>query len=215
MNNNQIISYLTLRKLIGIFAIALPIILLIGSLLLSDCTGVQSSISAYYYTIMRDVFVGILITVGIFLFAYQGYEKIDNIASNLGGFFIISTSLLPASISKVSSCIIVPMEKGVIGILHNVFAGLFFLVLIYFCLILFPKSSGDLTEKKKKRNILYKTCGYIILVSMIMIGVSPILQENNFFRILRTIPTTFVFEAIALFAFGLSWLVKGKAIMND
>ena len=77
MNSNQnnknslVFSYLEHRKTIGILGIALPFVLLLGALIIYQ-TGLQTSISSYYYTGMRDVLVGTLVAYGIFLFSYTG-----------------------------------------------------------------------------------------------------------------------------------------------
>ena len=36
------------------------------------------SISSYYHSVMRDIFVGSLCAVGTFLISYRGYDKRDN-----------------------------------------------------------------------------------------------------------------------------------------
>ncbi|MEP6844586.1 MAG: hypothetical protein ABI861_01220 [Panacibacter sp.] len=48
-----IITYLTLRKIIGILAISLPFILVLGSLILDEPKEIHSSLSAYYYSHTR------------------------------------------------------------------------------------------------------------------------------------------------------------------
>jgi hypothetical protein len=60
--NALVISYLLLRKVIGILGFTLPFILSIGAYLISR-TGIQSSLSSYYYTDMRNVFVGVLCVI--------------------------------------------------------------------------------------------------------------------------------------------------------
>lgn len=64
--NSLVISYLALRKAIGYLGIALPFVVVLGAWLLKGL-GIQSSISDYYFTDMRDVFVGILFSIGVFL----------------------------------------------------------------------------------------------------------------------------------------------------
>ena len=64
-----IISYLAMRRLTGILGISLPFIVILGGLSQSD-PGLQGSISGYYYTNMRDLFVGILSGVALFLLSY-------------------------------------------------------------------------------------------------------------------------------------------------
>jgi len=85
-----VISYLTLRKAIGFLGISLPFTVSLGALLIFR-TGMQSSISNYYYTGTRDVFVGTLWAIGFFLLSYRGYERIDRIVGILGCVFALGT----------------------------------------------------------------------------------------------------------------------------
>ncbi len=74
-------SYLFLRKSLGYIGIALPFVLIIGKILL-ESPGISDSISSYYYSVMRNVFVGILCAIGIFLICYR-YELLPT-APNVG-----------------------------------------------------------------------------------------------------------------------------------
>src|SRR5258706_8775674 len=93
-NESLVMSYLTHRKVIGLMGVGLPFVVSIGAMLLSN-TGIQRSLSAYYYTGMRDVFVGILWAIGFFLLSYNGYAQVDNIAGNLGCVFAIGVAIFP------------------------------------------------------------------------------------------------------------------------
>jgi hypothetical protein len=79
----EIISYYTMRRAIGILGITLPLILVAGSSLFGPCEEVQISISAYYHTNMRNIFVGLNCAVALFLFAYRGHDWMDNLAGYL------------------------------------------------------------------------------------------------------------------------------------
>jgi hypothetical protein len=76
MNDPRVRSYLTLRKAIGIVGFALPIVIMIGKMILQG-PGIQHSVSGYYYTVMRDVLVGSLCAIGVFLWSYRGYDDPD------------------------------------------------------------------------------------------------------------------------------------------
>ncbi len=71
--DSLVLSYLTLRKAVGIIGCALPFVLVIGTAVLQG-SGIQASISGYYYTDMRNVFVGSLCAIGIFLMSCRGYS---------------------------------------------------------------------------------------------------------------------------------------------
>src|ERR1051325_3592085 len=87
-NQPLIISYLTLRKAVGILGCMLPIVLLIGNMILSQCNEVQDSISNYFYTKMGYVMVGTLCAVGLFMFFFKGYELKDAISSRSACVFV-------------------------------------------------------------------------------------------------------------------------------
>ena len=202
-----IISYLTLRKIIGILGIALPFVLYLGALIIFQI-NIQSSISSYYYTSMRGVFVGTLFVIGFFLLSYKGHDTIDTIAGRFGCVFALGVALFPTTPDSAASS-----HAQLIGYVHLVFAALFFATLIFFSLVLFPKTNKDKkiapTKRKLQRNIVYKACGYTMCFCIsLIVGYSflPLLKEYN---------PVFWLEAIAVVAFGISWLTKGEAILCD
>ena len=79
-----IISYLDFRKLVGWVAMALPIVVWIGGVVFEKIP-ILDSVSSYYYTSMRDVFVGLLCAVGVFMCFYRGVSKVDVILANIVG----------------------------------------------------------------------------------------------------------------------------------
>ena len=93
-NGSLVISYLTLRTTVGVLGILLPFLVSLGALLIFQ-TPLQDSISAYYYTGTRGVFVGTLWALGFFFFAYRGYERQDEIASKLA--FVSPSDVSPLS----------------------------------------------------------------------------------------------------------------------
>jgi hypothetical protein len=216
MGNNKtnesslVISYLTLRKTMGVLGIALPLILLIGGEVLFQL-GLRTSISSYYHTYMGDVLVGTIFAFGIFLYAYKGYERKDDIAGILGGTFAIGVALFPTTIDdKITS------PDQIVGILHAIFTAAFFAALIYFSLVLFVKSDQPkpYPKKKRQRNIVYRVCGWIMVACVVGIGI------GFFFPSIGSVfgdSLVFWMEAFAIWAFGVSWLTKGEALgfLND
>jgi len=206
-----VISYLTLRKAIGILGISFPVILVTGSLIIGGYDEIQSSISSYYHTNMRDVFVGILCGIALFLFSYRGYNLIDNIAGDLGCLFALGVAFFPAApdYSLLN-------DNALIGELHLVSAALFFIVLIYFSLFLFTKSveGRTLSKQKKYRNRVYRICGFTMFGCILLIALYLLLLENCY-PDLKNYDPVFWLESIAIFAFGISWLTKGQIILKD
>jgi len=197
-------SYLTLRKAIGWIGLLLPFVLMLGNSLIFKGKFVESSISYYYHTGMRDVFVGALCAVALFLFFYSGFDKWDDWAGNLGGLFALGVAWFPTTKSG-------PEDWA--GIVHLFCAVLFFITLAAFSLFLFTKTEKGKRPRgrKKKRNLIYIICGIIMLTCLLVILAYKILLKDN------THDTSFVLwgETIALVAFGVSWLTKGEAIYPD
>jgi hypothetical protein len=218
-NPQMLISYLLLRKLIGILGIMLPIALLLGSITAGDCNEVQNSISDYYHTNMRDVLVGVMCAVALFLFAYKGYDYKDALAGNLGCLFALGVAFFPTTIgSPLEPCNIEStINSSIIGKIHLTSASLFFSVLIYFSLVLFTKSKRPKSEfsiQKKRRNTIYKCCGYIMIACVVLIAIYFLFLEERFPN-LHQLDPIFWLESIALWAFGTSWLTKGQLLFKD
>lgn len=200
----EVVSYIMIQNAIGFLGILLPLVLVFGTLLFGHMKEVLPSISAYYHSNMRDFFVGLLCAVALFLFAYKGYEKRDNIAGNLGSLFALGVAFFPTS-----NCDPITRPHW-IGIMHLCCAALFFLVLIYFSVRLFTKTDKKvLSQQKKNFNLVYKTCGYVMLACIIIIALYLFILENAFPK-LTDVDFVFWLEAIALWAFGVSWLTKGR-----
>ena len=208
--NSLVISYLILRITVGVLGFALPTLVPLGGMLIFK-SGIQSSLSSYYYTGMRDVFVGILWTIGFFLYSYRGYERIDNIVGNLACVFALGVSLFPTNPDGSTSPI-----ANFIGIVHLVFAALFFLTLIYFSLFLFTKTNqnNQSTPNKLKRNIIYRICAYIMSVCIVLMAIFKFLPDSVASLFIAYNPV-FWLETLAILSFGLSWFVKGGTILQD
>ncbi len=217
-DNPQLISYNLLRQLIGLLGIVLPILLVVGAFYYGNCEIVQSSISDYYHTKMRNILVGVLCAVAFFMFTYKGYDIRDSIAGNLACIFAIGVAFFPTGVDTVSEC----AEQCIIyedwiKTVHFTFAGLFFATLIYFSLILFPKSKAEknhLSNKKKKRNTIFHICGYVMISCIVLIALYFFYLQERFPE-LQHLDPVFWLESIALWAFGISWLTKGQLIFKD
>lgn len=207
------LSYINLRRVIGFIGIFTPFVLLMGNLsigyLFLEDFQAAYSISGYYHTIMRDVFVGSLCTVGVFLMSYRGYAKIDDVMSSFACVCAIGIALFPAA------PILNPTATQItLGYVHYVFAAAFFLTLVYFALVLFRKTNPDkpMTAQKRQRNSIYSVCGYGMLVCMVLLVINAIFWED---APIKNLAPVFWLETFTLVFFGVSWLIKGEAILKD
>ena len=205
-----VFSYLALRKAIGFLGIGLPFVLSLGALVLFQ-KGIQFSISAYYHTGMRDVFVGTLCVIGFFLLSYKGHQRSDDIAGDLGCVFAVGAALFPTSPGGAAGG-----GTRLPGYVHLAFAALLFLTLIYFSLFLFTKTDPKKspTRRKRQRNKVYKACGYTMGLCILLIAIYLFLPRTMA-SLFEPYKPVYWLEALAVLAFGISWFTKGEAILKD
>lgn len=194
-------SYLALRKAVGWTGILLPVVLMLGNSLIFGGDFPRPSISLYYHTPMRDVLVGGLCAVALFLFFYAGYDRWDNITGNLAGMFALVVAWFPAS---------EPGVGGIINAIHFVAAALFFVTLACFSLFLFTRRDENPTPEKLKRNVIYIICGITMIICMGAMLLHFLIRGNG-----STSSFVFWAETVALLAFGVSWLTKGGTLYPD
>lgn len=197
-NKDQIISYKTLRILMGLAGILLPLMVFVGKALSQHNMELEFSISDYYDNdTAGDILVGVLFALSFFLFAYKGPEPIDNKVANVGSLMAMGVALFPTTSSI----------KWV-HYMHFVFAICLFTVFIVFSIYLFRKTKKGTvpTDEKKKRNKLYLFCGIVMILCIAGLAISMWLMEDLCSRA----KLVFWGEATALFAFGISWLTKAE-----
>ena len=104
-------------------------------------------------------------------------------------------------------------------LIHYTCAALLFAFLAWFAFFVFTSvedhqkyEDGSLKKSKIRRNFIYKVCGVAMVAAMVAMGLSKLLPpEDSTFPIWwNKYNLTFWCEAVALWAFGLSWMVKGR-----
>jgi hypothetical protein len=235
-SNSLVLHFLTLRKAIGFIGIALPWTLIAGENLRDwlapsatpmGRAWIELSISAYFHTGMRDVFVGSLCAVGVFLLCYKGYERTDSTLAKAAGAFALLVALCPTSetsreATDVGGRVLDSVtffsgadspDPALVGYVHFGAAAAFFLILAYMSIFLFTRTDAARpTPRKLQRNTIYRVCGIVMLACIIAIGVAKLALNDQ-----AEARSHFVFwlEAIAVVSFGISWLTKGEAIRPD
>ncbi|MBI2836398.1 MAG: DUF998 domain-containing protein [Chloroflexi bacterium] len=216
-----LIPFLHLRRAMGVVGIALPFVLLLGNFVFGDMLnvfpnqhGLQSSISAYYYTGMRNVFVGAICAIAVFLFSYTGYQK-DYRWARVAGAFAFLVALLPTTPNIPNPTLLQQWVGGA----HLLSAAVMFSMLGAISLFSFTKpdwaKGKDAYGKgshKVDRNRVYRTCGVLIWGFILLIFITGFLPDDSI--IMRARPV-FWFEFFALVAFGFSWITKGNMVLSD
>lgn len=222
-HNHLVFSYLTLRNLIGFSGMLLPLVLAVFPKRPTNYYGFEPSISDYFHTDRGDILVVNLSVLAVFLFTYTGYNWKERILTVIAAISGLGVAFVPIKQDCDTCFLSVHTDSGgVIGPLfgqgmHLTFAAIFLLSLALMSLIFFPKTkerslrkqNGTLTQKGK-RNIVFKLCGWIIILSVVIMGLYLFLGINA-----GKFPVIFFFETIAVEAFAISWLTKGETLWPD
>lgn len=212
-------SVLFMRLAVGIAGILLPVVLLVvDRYWFHGYPTWRDSMSAYYWSGMRDVFVGVIFGTGVFLVGYRIAEiNLDNTASILAGLGAMClawfpTKQQPATEHPLPRPVLTPLQhelgKGTVYGFHiggtAAFVGC--LALVSF---LFGLREGRLKPVPGKRSPVFWrwfhwTCTFFMVLGLAFIFVSSVPHH-------RFGPRWDVFlgETTCAWAFGLSWLLKG------
>lgn len=210
-------SFYRVRQALGALGLALPAILIGATWAMGE--ALPPSLSDFYHTGLRDLFVGILTALGLFLLTYLGHLEptaivSDRNVSTLAGLGAIGTALFPNStLDACSGAKLPPVDPA--GALHVASAGLFFVMAAVFCLVLFRRSDRAVPDAgKRRRNRVYLACGWIIVGALGLLAVYFVVLSPDLRCDLRALRPVLWIEVAAVAAFGLSWLVKGRAVQS-
>jgi hypothetical protein len=211
-----------MRRYIGILGIALPFLLLGGDWFLShEDRGPRGSLSAYYYSGGRELFVATLAATGIFLFAYRVAEiHRENTLTLLAGTAAVFIALFPTGpppkdvpLTRLQELL---HEKSTTGI-HYVASG-FFIGAMALMSWYFTRYERGHQERRTPRLVewypleptrlwwYHFSCFLGILGAIAWIGIAKFAFAKPPDRYLLYA------EIVSAFAFGASWLMKGIEI---
>ena len=221
MSDPLVMSYVGIRRAIGISGLILPVALGPGGWLLG--IEFQDNMSSYYYTALRDVFVGTLCAIGIFLLCYRGHDWIENWTANFGCLSALGLALFPIDLGSEP-----PLQRTPVGYAHTLFGGVFFLTLAFYSLYHFPRRRGDADvadaldgphggppRHLRTQNLIYRSSGIIILLSMMAMGTYLFLIPDAWRVWCDRWNALFWLEWVAVWSFAAAWLTKGRAIGTD
>src|SRR5262245_4622968 len=141
LRENILSTYFTLRAGIVILSVSLPVVLYLGGRL--DGIPLLKSMSEYYGEhnyFMRDWFVGILCTVGSFLYLYKGFGTAENILLNVAGICAVLVAMIPCG------C----WDGGTKNAWHALSAMTFFLCMASVCLFCANDTISLLPDQKMR-----------------------------------------------------------------
>ncbi|WP_295049523.1 hypothetical protein, partial [uncultured Paracoccus sp.] len=173
-HNKLVLSFLSVRRAIGVLGFFLPLALLAYGLLAGE---LLPSISAAYYSPMREVFVGTLMAQAVFLWSYEGFEPdagdlvTDRGTARVAAVAVALVALVPTSpaekapdgsaepLCTLLECLLNRSGTDWSSLVHLAAAAVFFGALAVYCLVLFTKGAVDGPEKDAS-NRIYRICGW-------------------------------------------------------
>lgn len=194
------------RNFLGMLGMLLPVLSIIGGLFVKGKPeSWWYSISVTYY--ITPVLPIVLGSCAIFFMCYRSYETIDTVINILSGIFAMCVVLFPCENPYgLVNVGFFQIPVAVSSKIHSISAILLFAFLAYNIAFLFTKG------KSQARNRIYRICAIIMAATMIIFAIAAIIKNKVTF-----IPDylTMIVEAILLWAFGIAWLTKGRAIFKN
>jgi hypothetical protein len=211
-----------LRLGVGAIGTGLPLALIAGNWLTGDKVGakviVPDSMSGSYYTSMRNMFVGALCALGVFLIFYRHTERQDR-CTLFAGVCALLVAFDPTAPPRPST------EPQWINWVHHGAAFVLIFTLGLFCWIIFAeygqptgrqphtipgrfKAWATMIWQAVKRggpDSIYLGGGFVIFASgglALYTGLWPTSWSTGW-------QSCYLFEAVCVFAFGTAWLAAG------
>lgn len=107
-------SWLALRLFVGLLGLTLPVSTwLFSALLPGGGWGLRGSLSAYYYSGMRELFTCTLAAIGVFLIAYKISERsLENTCTIVAGAAVVLVAFFPTKRPAGSSMPLTPLQQA-------------------------------------------------------------------------------------------------------
>ena len=188
-------SYVFMRRIIGWLGFALPPLLVVGEPIVFDDRPVPlGSLSAYYYSGFREIFVGMLWAIGVFLIIYKWPQRTkESRVSTYAGFAVLVVALFPTGKpgAKVATTPLQDLlgEEVVEGV-HFFAAGVF--------IFLLSRISRYWWRHRTERRRLHKICEWVILGALALAILEGVTGRPDY--------GILVAEFAAVWAFAVSWL---------
>ena len=204
-------SYLLTRTVVGAVGVLLPFSLwLVDALVLQGSITLRGSLSAYYHSGARDLFVGALCVTGCLLLTYLAAQRHtwDYWLSSVAGVAVLGVAFLPTERPPHYPGPPTPLQQRwgehTVAVLHFTCAGVFILSLAALCFVFAARD-----ERYAGRPRLHRACGAVILAAVAWAVLGFFLDLD-----LGWLTSLYLAEVASVWAFGLSWLVKGLDLLR-
>jgi hypothetical protein len=190
-------TVMRLRLGIGAIGILLPLVLPLGNWIFAELRRQSTagfwpgSMSGSYYTSTRNVFVGSLCALGVFLIGYR-FDSRDDRWSTRAGLFAIIVALCPTAPGHNPS-----VSQTAIGAVHLTSAGVLLFALAMFCISSF-RDPTTVQMPWVRRSYLW--AGWLILLFLALAVVAGMTHVGDRWK------STYICESLSVWAFGAAWI---------
>jgi hypothetical protein len=204
-----------LRLGVGLIGALLPVALIAGNWIAGDKVIVPASMSGSYYTSTRNLFVGSLCALAVFLIGYRHTERQDRCTS-FAGICAVLVALCPTAPTRPQT------EPAWVNYLHHTAAGALIFTLGLFCWVVFADYARPGQERPESiaarirawltsawyslrhgtRDSLNLICGFLVFASgalALYTGLWPTSWSTGW-------SSLYLFEAVAVVSFGVAWI---------
>jgi hypothetical protein len=197
---NPALSYRNMRAITGYVGLTLPVVLLLAGVVDGH---VESSLSAYYYTKVGNVFTGALCVIGVFLLAYRLTAwAVDNVATTLAGLSALGVAFFHAAPQNAT------LSQLRLADVHLTCAAVLFILLGAISLFLFPR---DVLPDQRWRANWYRALGALIWLSIALMPTLSSLASSFYNRE----HVFFILETVCVMTFAASFILKGHGQPAD
>jgi hypothetical protein len=196
-------SYVFTRFAIGVLGVALPpLLVLLEPALFDGLPAPRGSLSAYYYSGVREIFVGGLWAIGVFLFVYKFLDFTwESVLSSVAGVAAILVAVFPTERpgdGVAPTPFQVKLGEDVVTGIHYGVAAVFIGLLVPIVLF-FARDEGR--RGRARWRSFHTVSAALILFGALLAAFAGITGGPD--------KGVLYGEWIAIWAFGASWLVKG------
>ena len=186
------------RFMLGVICGLLPICCVLFGLL-GEWAGINypgwyNSVSATYFCNSNMCMIGSLCLCAFFLFTYKGYDLGDRVLTTISAISALLIVACPTCAIPADNLGLFALPAKISSTIHDISAAVLFVTFALMILTQFTKG------KQKRKNAIYRICGWIMVVVMALIVVGRFFSQPAYM--------TMIYEFIMLEAFAVAWITK-------
>ncbi|WP_139978321.1 hypothetical protein [Nocardioides litoris] len=201
-------SYLAMRVVIGVVGLLVPVAVVVLDVAVEGRIAVRGSVSAYFFSPSREVFVGCLSAVAFLLVTYMWAHRrtVDFAASLLAGLGVLVVVHAPTRRSSPAdepTWLQSAIGEDPTWVLHVAGAATFVGCSVVLSVVYAMRELRfGLTAVDPDPHAVRRARLYLALAGITLVGVATLLVS------------TFAGELVAFWAFAVSWLVASRALRS-